>query len=119
MLSINNAIASLAVRDLSAAMPWYADLLSQEVDSTPMPTLAEWKFPHGGWLQVYEQPERAGSGSCTLAVNNIDAIAAHAASLGIDTGQRSDTDKVRTLMISDPDGNHIAFAQALDRHIAR
>ncbi len=118
-MSINNAIASLAVTNIASAIAWYEDLLEQEVDSTPMPELAEWKFAHGGWLQVYQLPERAGSGSCTLSVSNIDEMAAHAARLGIATYARSTDDKVATLMITDPDGNHIAFAQAYDRHIAR
>ena len=37
-----------------------------------MPEVAEWKFARGGWLQVYQLPERAGSGSCTLAVSDIE-----------------------------------------------
>ena len=36
-----------------------------------MPEVAEWKFERGGWLQVYQLPERAGGGSCTLAVSDI------------------------------------------------
>jgi hypothetical protein len=39
--------------------------------------------------------------------------------LGIDTGQRSSSKKVKTLMITDPDGNHIAFAEALDPSLAQ
>jgi hypothetical protein len=118
-MAINNAIASLAVKDLACAIAWYEDLLDQEVDSAPMPELAEWKFAHGGWLQVYQLPERAGSGSCTLSVSSIEEMVKHLAGLGIDTSHRSAGDKVATLMIEDPDGNHIAFAQAFDRSIAR
>jgi len=33
-----------------------------------MPELAEWQFPRGGGLQVYQLPEHAGQGSFTLAV---------------------------------------------------
>jgi hypothetical protein len=55
-----------------------------------MPEVAEWKFERGGWLQVYELPERAGRGSFTLAVSDIDEVVAHAQKLGIDraTGRR-------------------------------
>ena len=118
-MSIDNAIASVAVRDLGTARPWYEALLGRTADSTPMPEVAEWKFTRGGWLQVYQLPERAGDGSVTLAVSDIDEIAAHAKGLGIDTSQRTAGAKVKTLMIADPDGNHIAFAQALDRSMAR
>ena len=110
-MSINNALASLAVKDLSTAVEWYAKVLGKAPDSRPMPEVAEWKFERGGWLQVYQLPERAGSGSFTLAVTNIDDHVAHLTSLGIDTSQRSSGVTVKTLMVADPDGNHIAFAE--------
>jgi hypothetical protein len=68
-MTIDNALASLAVKDLKAAAAWYEKLFRRPADSTPMPEVAEWKFDRGGWLQVYQLPERAGSGSCTLAVS--------------------------------------------------
>jgi predicted enzyme related to lactoylglutathione lyase len=118
-LSIDNAIASLAVKDLASAVTWYEALLGRTADSTPMSEVAEWKFPHGGWLQVYQLPERAGSGSCTLSVNNIEEVVAHVEKLGIDASQRNSGAQVNTLMIVDPDGNHIAFAEAVDKSMAR
>jgi hypothetical protein len=69
-MSIDNAIASVAVKDLAAAVAWYEALLGRAADSTPMPEVAEWKFPRGGWFQVYQLPERAGNGSVTLAVTH-------------------------------------------------
>lgn len=118
-MTINNAIASLAVKDVKASTAWYERLFRRAPDSTPMPEVAEWKFERGGWLQVYQLPERAGKGSCTLAVNDLDAVIAHVQSLGIDAGERSSGEKVKTMMIVDPDGNHLAFAQAIDLSMAR
>jgi hypothetical protein len=118
-MSIENAIASLAVRDILAAAQWYERLFQRPADSRPMAEVAEWKFPRGGWLQVYQLAERAGQGSCTLAVNDVEEIGRHLRGLGIDAGQPSMGEKVRTLMIRDPDGNSIAFAQALDTSMAR
>jgi predicted enzyme related to lactoylglutathione lyase len=118
-MTFENAIASVAVKDLGAAVTWYEALLGRAADSRPMPEVAEWKFPRGGWLQVYQLPERAGHGSVTLAVSGIDQIAAHVETLGVDTSQRTSGAKVKTLMIVDRDGNHIAFAEALDRTMAR
>ena len=83
-----------------------------------MPEVAEWRFPRGGWLQVYQLAERAGHGSVTLSVPGLDEIVAHVAALGIDTGERPAGPKVKTLMIVDPDGNHIAFAEAADSTMA-
>jgi hypothetical protein len=36
----------------------------------------------------------------------------------IDSGPRMDSDKVKVVMVKDPDGNSIAFAQAIDPSIA-
>jgi len=118
-MSIDNAIASLAVRDLAAAVRWYEALFARAADSRPMAEVAEWKFPRGGWLQVYQGPERAGNGSVTLSVTDLDGVAARLQTLGIDTSQRTSGRKVKTLMIVDPDGNHLAFAEASDPTMAR
>jgi hypothetical protein len=85
----------------------------------PMPEVAEWTFPRGGGLQVYQLSERAGHGSCTIAVSDIEEQVKTLVSLGIDASQRTSNSRVKTVMIVDPDGNHIAFAEAIDRSLAR
>ena len=117
VMSIKNALASVAVRDLDRAVPWYERLLGISA-SRPMPEVAEWKFERGGWLQVYQLAERAGKGSFTLAVTDLDEQAHRLTQYGIDTSQRSAGDRAKTMMITDPDGNHIAFAQAMDTGLA-
>ena len=118
-MSIKNALASVAVKDLKSSVKWYEQVLGKPPDSRPMPEIAEWKFERGGWLQVYQLPDRAGRGSFTLAVTSLDDHVAQLEKLGIDSGQRSSGDQVKTLMITDPDGNHIAFAEAIDPNMAR
>ena len=118
-MSITNAIASLAVRDLEASLAWYERLLGRPADSRPMAELAEWKFPGGGWLQVYRGAERAGGGSVTLAVSDLDEHRAELAALGLEAGEPILGEKVKVVMVKDPDGNSIAFAEALDPGIAR
>ena len=83
-----------------------------------MPEVIEWRFPRGGWLQVYQLPGRAGHGSCTLAVDDLDPTLAHLEACGI-SGEKTDGPKVKTMMVTDPDGNHIAFAEARDQTMAR
>jgi len=34
--------------------------------------------------------------------------------MGVDTGERTSTPQIKTVMVADPDGNHIALAEALD-----
>lgn len=118
-MPIQNALASLAVKDIRAATRWYETLFGRPADSVPMSEVAEWKFAHGGWLQVYRSADRVGAGSVTLSVSSIDEQVAALRQLGIDPGPAMDSEKVRVRMIKDPDGNSIAFAQALDPTLAQ
>ena len=108
-MTITNALASLAVRDLTKSAEWYEKLLGP--GSRPMPGVVEWQLDGGGGLQVYSAPDRAGQGSCTLVVSDIDELA----QLLLSTGLAPDAEPVRndrvdTVMMKDPDGNSIAFA---------
>ena len=75
-------------------------------------------LPQGGWLQVYQLPKRAGQCSVTLAVDDIDEQGQQLQRMGVNIGRRSDSSSVRIIMVADPDGNHIAFVQPLDRRLA-
>jgi predicted enzyme related to lactoylglutathione lyase len=112
-MAIQNALASVAVSSLSDAVQWYGALFERGPDSQPMPELAEWTLPQGGWLQVYQLPKRAGRCSVTLAVDDIDEQGEQLDRMGVDTAQRSNSKKVRAILVTDPDGNQLAFAQAL------
>jgi len=116
-VTIQNALASVAVKDLKSATAWYENLL-QTPASHPMPDLSEWQFKNGGGLQVYRLPERAGSGSFTLAVDDLDAQVAWLEKLNISTANRSESDRAKVVMIKDLDGNSIAIAEAIDRTLA-
>jgi predicted enzyme related to lactoylglutathione lyase len=117
-MSINNVLASVAVKDITIASAWYEKVFGRP-GTMPMPDLAEWQFPRGGWLQVYQLPERAGRGSFTLAVSDIATEIKKLDAMGLDTSQRSFGSKVKTVMVTDPDGNHIAFAEAADPKLAQ
>jgi hypothetical protein len=110
-MPIRNAMASLAVRDLDVSVPWYERLLGRPADS--------WKFERGGWLQVYQGADRAGAGSVTLSVSNLEEQMSAIRAAGIDPGEPIISEKVKVVMIKDPDGNSIAFAEALDPTIAQ
>jgi predicted enzyme related to lactoylglutathione lyase len=118
-MSIDNVLASVAVTDLATATDWYTRLLGKPPDAKPMPEVAEWQFARGGWLQVYQAPERAGQGSFTLAVSSLDEILPQVQKLGVDMSDRTSGPQVKTLMITDPDGNHVAIAEARDPQMAR
>jgi predicted enzyme related to lactoylglutathione lyase len=117
-MTITNSLASLAVRDLDAAVAWYETLLGPS--RRPMPEVAEWQLERGGGLQVYLAPERAGLGSCTLVVTDVDEIAEQLRRSGLaPDAEPVHRDRVDTVMITDPDGNSIAFAHPKDQSLAR
>lgn len=60
---------------------------------------------------MYELPERAGHGSFTVAVTDIDEQVATLKAAGVSSPEPSRTPQVETIMIKDLDGNSIAFAQ--------
>jgi hypothetical protein len=108
----------VAVKDLESAAKWYERIFDRPA-SRPMVGVAEWGFERGGWLQIYQLPEHAGSGSFTLVVTSVEDQIVQLDKLNIDTRERRDGDRVKTVMITDPDGNHIAFAQPIDPILAQ
>lgn len=112
-MPIENALASVAVKNLKAAVTWYESVFGRPADVMPTPEVAEWQFERGGRLQVYQLAERAGGGSFNLAVTDIEDEIRKMHVLGIDVSGQSSNEKMKTLMITDPDGNHIAFVETL------
>ena len=116
-MTVTNALASVAVRDLQASAEWYEKLLGP--GSQPMPEVMEWQLERGGGLQVYSAPDRAGRGSCTLIVTDIDEVARRLSDSGIAPHvEPTRDDRVDTIMVKDPDGNSIAFSQPKDSSLA-
>jgi predicted enzyme related to lactoylglutathione lyase len=115
-MSITNALASVAVKDLSSAVQWYQRLFGRPPDSE-QPEVAGWQFKQGGWLQIYKNAERAGYGSLTLAVTSLDEQIADLRKRGIDTGRQMITANGRVAMIKDQDGNSIAFVETIEQSI--
>ena len=113
-MSIKNVLASVAVKDLSSAVQWYEKLLGRPADSGHMSAVAQWKFERGGWLQVYQSADRPGLGSVTFVVSSLDEQVSDLNKCGLDAGQPMTSETVKVVMIKDPDGNSIAFAESID-----
>jgi predicted enzyme related to lactoylglutathione lyase len=110
-MAISNALASVAVKNLSASSKWYEQLFGRPPDAQPMAEVMEWKFDGGGEIQVYELAERAGQGSATFTVTSIDEERARLKELSAKVPEVIESGQFRVIMISDPDGNSLAFAQ--------
>lgn len=111
-MTIKNALAGVAVRDLDNAIVWYTKLLGHAPDQQPMPELAEYTFASGGWMQIFADADRAGRSSVTLAVDDLDAELERLETAGISASQPTRSDYVDTAIVKDPDGNQIVLAQA-------
>lgn len=111
-MTVTNVLAGLAVKDLVTAEAWYAKLLERAPDSKPMKEVFEYRFPTGGWLQVFADKDRAGHGSATLVVADLDAQLVKLKSAGISAGAPTRTATVDTSIVKDPDGNQLVFAQS-------
>lgn len=112
-MAVTNALAGVAVRKLAVAIDWYGRVLDRAPDTQPMEGLAEWAFPSGGWLQVFEDETRAGRSSVTLVEDDLDARLADLAAKGVAVQSTSESDMVKVAIVRDPDGNLVVFAQAL------
>ena len=117
-MKITNALASIAVSNMKHSTDWYSTFLGPA--NQPMPEVAEWKFEHGGGLQIYNAPERSGRSSCTLVVDDVDEVARTLRETGIAAdAEPVRNDRIETVMIKDPDGNSIAFAMPKDPAFVR
>ena len=109
-MSIVNALAGIAVRDIDVAVRWYEKILGP--GSRPMDDLAEWQLPNGGGLQVFEDGRRAGLCSVTLVVEDLDREIAGLESRGIHIHETSRSDLVDVAIVQDQDGNQVVFAHS-------
>jgi hypothetical protein len=112
-MTIRNAIASVVVSDLKTVLPWYEALVGRGPDRVSEVGSAEWVFEQGGRLQLREEAGRAGQGSLTLAVGNLDGEVLSLRKWRDIAGDVVRTATERVLQIEDPDGNTITLMEDL------
>lgn len=109
-MSVEHLLAVVPVSDLAASRAWYSALFDREPDNDPMPTLTEWQVIPQAWVQVFADPDRAGSGLLNLAVDDLGAHIAELESRGLHPGEAVSADNgVWLSTLSDPDGNTISL----------
>lgn len=104
--------AGLPVRDLDAALDWYARCFGRPADEI-VGDEAMWQVAANVWLLVTPDLERAGGGLMTLGVESIEPYLSRwsAAGLGHQPVETYDNG-VRHVTIIDRDGNSLSLAQA-------
>ena len=109
---IKNALVGVPVGDLETSVEWYTTVIGRAPDQRLMAEIAEYQFPIGGWLQIFEDKARAGKTSLTLVVADLDATLAQLKGSAIEHAPPTRTALVDTAIVKDPDGNQIVFAQS-------
>jgi glyoxylase I family protein len=107
-MSFHHVLSVVPVSELDVSKAWYQRLFGRAPDNEPMPVLAEWQVVPGGWVQVFVDEERAGSGLVNFAVDDLAAHVAEAAERGLAPGEIEGVNKgVELVTLADPDGNLI------------
>jgi catechol 2,3-dioxygenase-like lactoylglutathione lyase family enzyme len=110
----NDIAAVVATRDYAAARDWYSRLIGREPDLEPIDRVAEWQIAATAWLQLMEDPDRAGRSAVRLGVDSVAAQTAELNDLGITTGELVViAGMVKVIDIADPDGNEVSFVEDL------
>ncbi|MFY0408669.1 VOC family protein [Solicola sp. PLA-1-18] len=114
-MTVTTVLAVVPARDLAASRTWWTRLWGREPDQVPMPSDVEWHVPGGGGVQLVDDGERAGSGSVTLGVDDVDAEVAAIRERGIDAPQAETvpSGQFRVALLRDPDGNTVVLGQTL------
>jgi catechol 2,3-dioxygenase-like lactoylglutathione lyase family enzyme len=101
--------AGLAVTDFTAACDWYERLFDGPPIAYPRDGEALWRAAESASVYVTADGARAGHGLLTLAVQDIDSQRADLARRGLRAEEGAERNGIRTLIVTDPDGNTIKF----------
>jgi glyoxylase I family protein len=109
-MTIEHVMAVVPVTDLDRSRRWYEKLFGRAADNNPMPTLVEWQIVPGGWVQVFDDDQRAGSTAVNVAVRDLEAHIEDLRRRGLEPGEIIEANKgVRLSALTDPDGNTVTL----------
>jgi catechol 2,3-dioxygenase-like lactoylglutathione lyase family enzyme len=110
--SITHLIAGVPVSELHAAIDWYTRFFGRPSDLRAGDEIL-WDIDEHATLFIEPDPAHAGAGRVTFGVSGLDAILERLAAGGIDHEPvETYSNGVRHVMVPDPDGNALAFAES-------
>jgi hypothetical protein len=110
-VAITHTFAGLPVADYTAAHDWYMRLLGREADMFPHDRECVWRLTPTSSIYVAQDPERAGNALLTVALDDLDAHERWLREAGLKFGEEADGSAPRRLVVTDIDGNRLAFFQ--------
>jgi len=106
-VNITHSFAGLAVSDFTVACDWYERLFESPPDVLPTEEEAIWRPAASASIYITVDRARAGRGLLTLAVKNLDDQRVSLARRGLPVDEATEANGMRTLILTDPDGNSI------------
>ena len=114
MAQITSLFAGVPVSDLDAAIDWYTRFFGQP-PTVRVGDEVLWDIDEHATLFIEPNPEHAGTGRITLGVTGLDALLERLIAAGIEPeSTETYSNGVRHVMVPDPDGNALAFAELPD-----
>jgi catechol 2,3-dioxygenase-like lactoylglutathione lyase family enzyme len=111
---ITDVFTGIPVADYAAGRAWYERLTGRPPDKPVNDNECAWLMAGAGWIYVIGDAERAGSALLTFLVDDLDGQIAGLAERGIEPGPvETIPGAVRTMVVTDPDGNRVQFGQPL------
>ena len=111
-MTIDYVFSGLPVSNRDRAMAWYERLLGRPATFVPNEIEAIWQLAATASVYVIADPDRAGGGIVTLAVDDLEAHIAEAAARGIAMGAIEEIPGAgRKSRVFDPDGNAVSLVQ--------
>ena len=110
--NINSMISVVPINDFDEVVHWYKKLFGREADVLPMEGIAEWEVVENAWVQITVDPERAGSTTVIIGVNDVDRQRKACIDSDVSVSEILEYPGViKMIEAADPDGNTISFVQ--------
>jgi len=115
--NINSVISVIPVKNFDLALEWYRKLFERDPDVVPMEGIAEWQLVENAWIQVSIDPERAGSTTVVICVDDVESQCKVCLDANFPVGEIVEYPEIiKMTEIIDPDGNKIAFVQDISNN---
>ncbi|WP_433872682.1 VOC family protein [Saccharopolyspora sp. CA-218241] len=113
-LNADSVCAVVSVVDFQSAQTWYSTLFGRAPDLVPVDGVAEWKLAENAWLQLGEDPERAGKSTVVIGVRDLAEQLEAVRAAGFAPGEiETIPGLIRMSTILDPEGNAVNFFEEL------
>jgi catechol 2,3-dioxygenase-like lactoylglutathione lyase family enzyme len=108
-MAFRRLLAQAVVTDLAVAEQWYAHLFDGPPQARPMQGLLEWHLADTFGVQVWLDPDRAGTSAVVVEDTDLDATAARLRAAGVQHDGPQPGGGARVLVLTDPDGNQVVL----------